>query len=116
MTTIGDPLMDLGGSLSYWAQASDPAMYHQLPFGPTSRPGMMTRAEVAQRYLERSGRRTDQLVFYYSFGLLKTAVIAQQIYYRWRKGITSDQRFAALIVGVRILSEQARTAINRGSI
>ena len=43
MTTIGDPLMDLGTSLSYWAQASDPPAYHQLPFGPTARPGMMTR-------------------------------------------------------------------------
>jgi aminoglycoside phosphotransferase (APT) family kinase protein len=116
MTTIGDPLMDLGGSLSYWAQASDPAMYHQLPFGPTARPGMMTRAEVAQRYLERSGRRTDQLVFYYAFGLLKTAVIAQQIYYRFAKGLTKDARFAQLIFAVRMLSEQARSSIERGSI
>jgi hypothetical protein len=43
-------------------------------------------------------------------------VVLQQIYYRWRKGNTTDERFAQLIVGVRILAEQARTAINRGSI
>jgi aminoglycoside phosphotransferase (APT) family kinase protein len=116
MTTIGDPLMDLGCSLSYWSQASDPAMYHQLPFGPTAQPGMMTRAEVARRYLERSGRRTDQLVFYYAFGLLKTAVIAQQIYYRYAKGLTKDERFAKMILAVRLLSEQARSSIERGSI
>jgi aminoglycoside phosphotransferase (APT) family kinase protein len=54
MTTIGDPLMDLGTSLSYWAQASDPPAYHQLPFGPTASPGMMTRERRAP-LLERSG-------------------------------------------------------------
>ncbi len=116
MTTIGDPLMDLGTSLSYWAQASDPPAYHALPFGPTARPGMMTRDQVARRYLERSGRSTDQLVYFYAFGLLKTAVIAQQIYYRFAKGLTTDARFAQMIYGVRLLSEQARTAIDRNAI
>ena len=118
MTTIGDPLMDLGTSLSYWSQASDPAAYHQLPFGPTASPGMMTRTEIAQRYLERSGRttRVDDLVFYYAFGLLKTAVIAQQIYYRFAQGLTKDARFGAMIIGVRLLSDQARNAIDNNSI
>ena len=116
MATVGDPLMDLGTSLSYWAEAKDPQAFYQLPFGPTAKPGMMTRMEYAERYLERSGRHTRDLVFYYAFGLFKTAVVLQQIYYRWRKGNTSDPRFAALIVGVRILSEQAGAAITRGSI
>jgi len=116
MTTIGDPLMDLGTSLSYWAQASDPPAYHQLPFGPTARAGMMTRDEVARHYLERSGRTTDNLVFYYAFGLLKTAVIAQQIYYRYVKGMTTDPRFATIGFAVRLLGEQARVSIERNAI
>ena len=116
MSTIGDPLMDLGTSLSYWAQQSDPAMYHQLPFGPTARPGMMTRDEVARRYFERSGRSAGSLVFYYAYGLFKTAVVAQQIYYRFATGLTKDTRFAPLILAVRLLSEQARAAIERGTI
>ena len=116
MATVGDPLMDLGTSLSYWAESGDSAAFHQLPFGPTSKPGMMTRMEFAQRYFERSGRRATNLVFYYAFGLIKTAVVLQQIYYRWRTGSTTDARFAQMIFGVRMLSEQARTAINRGSI
>lgn len=116
MATIGDPLMDLGTALSYWAQASDPPQYHALPFGPTARPGMMTRAEVAARYLGRSGRSAEHLVFFYAFGLFKTAVIAQQIYYRFAKGLTQDQRFASFIFAVRLLSEQARTSIANGSI
>ena len=116
MTTIGDPLMDLGTSLSYWSQASDSPAYHQLPFGPTASPGMLTRQEIAARYLERSGRKADSLVFYYAFGLLKTAVIAQQIYYRFAKGLTQDARFAAMIIGVRLLADQARTSIETHSI
>jgi aminoglycoside phosphotransferase (APT) family kinase protein len=116
MTTIGDPLMDLGTALSYWAQASDPPAYHQLPFGPTARPGMMTRDEVARRYLERSGRATSEIVFYYAFGLLKTAVIAQQIYYRYAKGLTQDPRFATIGFAVRLLAEQARASIDRNAI
>ncbi|HEX4422204.1 MAG TPA: phosphotransferase family protein [Kofleriaceae bacterium] len=116
MATVGDPLMDLGTALSYWAEATDPQAFYQLPFGPTMKPGMMTRNEFAERYLERSGLRTDHLVFYYAFGLIKTAVVLQQIYYRWKQGITQDARFGHLIMGVRILSEQARTAIHRGSI
>ena len=116
MATVGDPHMDLGSSLSYWAQASDPPAYHQLPFGPTAQPGMLTRAEIATRYMRRRGRSADLPVFFYAFGLFKTAVIAQQIYYRFAKGLTTDARFQTMIIGVRLLSEQARTAIDRGAI
>ena len=116
MATLGDPLMDLGTTLSYWAQADDPPAVRALPFGPTARPGMWTRAQVAARYFELSGRRTDHLVFFYAFGLFKTAVIAQQIYYRFAQGLTQDARFAAFILAVRALADQAQLAIARGSI
>src|SRR5262249_54965224 len=116
MATIGDPLMDLGTSLSYWAEPGDADRLQGLPLGPTSRPGMITRREFAERYFERSGRAPTSLVFYYAFGLWKNAVVLQQIYYRWRKGITSDARFQALIFGVRMMAGQACSAIQRGSI
>jgi aminoglycoside phosphotransferase (APT) family kinase protein len=116
MTTIGDPLMDLGTSLSYWSQASDSPAVLKLPFGPTASPGMMTRAEITQRYLERSGRKTDDLVFYYVYGLFKTSVVAQQIYYRFANGMTKDARFGAFIFAVRLLGEQAATSIAKNAI
>ena len=116
MATIGDPLMDLGTTVSYWMQPDDPAMFQQPVFGVTAQPGMLRRTEIAARYLERSGRRTDQLVFYYAFGLFKTAVILQQIYYRYAKGLTHDERFAPFIQVVRGLAELARVAIERGSL
>ena len=116
MSTIGDPLMDLGTSLSYWMQSDDAALFQQPLFGVTTKPGMMRRPEVAARYFERSGRRTDDLVFYYAFGLYKTAVILQQIYYRYAKGLTQDPRFAPFIMVVRALAEQANRAIQRHAL
>ena len=116
MATIGDPLMDLGTSLSYWMQADDALMFQQPLFGVTTKPGMPRRTEIAARYFERSGRHTDPLVFYYAVGLYQTAVILQQIYFRFAKGLTQDPRFGAFILVVRALADQASGAIARGSI
>jgi aminoglycoside phosphotransferase (APT) family kinase protein len=116
MATIGDPLMDLGGSLSYWVQADDAAVFQMPIFGVTMKPGMLLRHEFAQRYFERSGRRTDHLIFFYAFGLFKTAVILQQIYYRFAKGLTQDPRFAPFIHVVRALGDQAKKSIDRNSL
>jgi aminoglycoside phosphotransferase (APT) family kinase protein len=111
MATVGDPLMDLGTSLSYWVEAGDPPPMHQLRFGLTHLPGMLTRAEVVARYAAASGRPLADATFYYAYGLFKTAVVAQQIYYRFATGKTSDPRFAIFIHGVRALSDQALAAI-----
>jgi len=116
MATIGEPLMDLGSALSYWAQSDDGGVFQSGLFGITTKPGMPPRTQIARRYFERSGRRTEHLVFYYAFGLFKTAVVLQQIYYRFAKGLTTDQRFAPFIMVVRAMSEQAQRAIDRGSI
>ena len=116
MATIGDPLMDFGTALSYWIQPDDPPLFHQSLFGVTSKPGMWSRAQVAERYFAKSGRRTEHLVFYYAFGLFKTAVVLQQIYYRFAKGLTQDPRFAPFIHVVRALAERANVAIENGAI
>jgi aminoglycoside phosphotransferase (APT) family kinase protein len=107
MTTIGDPLMDLGTTLSYWVEPGDPEPMRMLRFGPTTLPGSLTRAEVAARYAEKSGRDVGAIGFYHCFGLFKNAVVAQQIYARWKAGLTRDERFATLIHGVRLLAGQA---------
>jgi aminoglycoside phosphotransferase (APT) family kinase protein len=116
MSTVGDPLMDLGTSLGYWVQVDDPPPLQLIRFGVTTLPGMWSRDEVAKRYLAKAGRRAASLVFYYAFGLFKTAVVAQQIYYRYATGATKDPRFAAFLHGVRALSTQAQWAIDRGHL
>jgi aminoglycoside phosphotransferase (APT) family kinase protein len=51
------------------------------------------------------------MVFYYAFGLFRLAVIAQQIYYRYHHGLTSDQRFASFGAGAQALGEAAQQVI-----
>ena len=116
MATIGDPLMDLGTSLSYWVHADDPAVFQMPIFGVTMKPGMFRRDDFAARYFERAGRPTADMVFYFAFGLFKTAVVLQQIYYRFAKGLTTDPRFASFIVVVRALGDQAKRAVDRGTL
>jgi aminoglycoside phosphotransferase (APT) family kinase protein len=116
MSTVGDPLMDLGTALGYWVEASDPEPIKAFAFGPTFVPGSPTRRELAEAYGERTGRDLSNLVFYYVFALFKTAVVAQQIYARFKKGLTEDARFAAMILGVRLLSESAVRSIASRSI
>ena len=116
MATLGDPLMDLGTTLGFWLDPDDPDEHKALPFGPTLLPGNLTRPEILARYAERTGRRVDDALFYYVFALLKIAVIAQQIYKRFVDGHTKDGRFAAMIMGVRILGATAARALERGRI
>jgi len=96
MCTIGDPLLDLGVSLSYWVQADDDAVLRAFVPGPTDRPGNLTRHELIERYAELTGRDMSHILFYYCFGLFKLAVIIQQIYARYAKGHTRDPRFAGM--------------------
>lgn len=116
MSTLGDPLMDLGTTLSYWIDADDPDEMQHARWGPTTVPGSLTRAEIVARYAAQTGVDTSGIVFYYAFGLFKTAVVLQQIYYRYRQGLTHDERFATLIMGVHILMNAADRAIARGTV
>lgn len=115
MSTLGDPLMDLGTALGYWVEPSDSDELKMLAFGPTTLPGAMTRRELVARYAERTGRDASNLLFYYCFALFKTAVVLQQIYYRFKQGLTHDERFGALILGVRVLAKTAIDAADRGA-
>lgn len=116
MSTLGDPLMDLGTTLGYWIDPADAPELRTIPGGPTFLPGNLDRAGVAQRYAEKSGRDVSEILFYYVFGLFKIAVIAQQIYYRYQQGLTRDERFARLLDVVRILGRTAVQAIAKGRI
>ncbi|TAE00530.1 MAG: phosphotransferase family protein [Bacteroidetes bacterium] len=114
MATIGDPLMDLGTTLAYWADADDlPALRH---FSLTSFEGNLNRQEIAELYAQKSGRNLSEIVFYYAFGCYKIAVIVQQIYFRFVQGFTQDQRFANLIHMVYAFAENAVLAIEKGKI
>ena len=95
MATLGDPLMDLGGSLAYWVQADDDAMFQSLRRQPTHVPGMLTRRQVVDCYgLNAAGCSVDNFDFYEVFGLFRLMVIIQQIYRRFVLGQTTNTQFA----------------------
>ena len=116
MATIGDPLMDFGTSLGYWVEKTDPEEWQRHGFGLTSLPGSFTRAELLDHYEKRSGRRIDDPVFYFAYGLLKIAVIVQQIYFRYQKGLTRDPRFAILGDLVKACANLAQRAVQLSRI
>jgi aminoglycoside phosphotransferase (APT) family kinase protein len=82
--------------------------------GPTTLPGSLSRREVAERYGQVTGRDVSNMLYYYIFGLFKIAVIAQQIYARYVRGATRDERFAVFGGVVAALGEQAEQAIRSG--
>src|SRR5580692_12093079 len=103
MCTLGDSLADLGTTLAYWADATDPEDIQQNGYGPTALPGSFTRREVAHYYSQKTGCDVSQIGFYLTFARFKLAVIVQQIYFRYHQGITKDERFASMPETVRML-------------
>jgi aminoglycoside phosphotransferase (APT) family kinase protein len=116
MATVGDPLMDLGTTLGYWVEATDPEGLRHHATGPTYLPGSLTRQQLIERYQEKTGRPVAQALFYYCYGLYKIAGILQQIYARYVRGATRDPRFARLNDFVAVLARQAERALEKGQV
>ncbi|MFB6465373.1 phosphotransferase family protein [Cytobacillus sp. Hz8] len=110
MTTVGDPLADLGVAMGYWTLPDDPEM---LKRGLNKPPvtavyeGFMTRNQFIEAYAKKSGRDVTNFHFYLTFAYFKLAVICQQIYYRYKKGQTKDPRFSQFNRSVQSLIQHA---------
>jgi aminoglycoside phosphotransferase (APT) family kinase protein len=111
MCTQGDPLGDLGYLLNYWVEPGDPPEWREIAAMPTWRPGFPSRSEATLRYAERTGFEIADIRWYEVFAAFKLAVIIQQIYIRWLRGQTQDERFrdygervAGLTAKARLLS------------
>jgi aminoglycoside phosphotransferase (APT) family kinase protein len=116
MCTLGDPLSDLGTSLAYWTDPTDPDELKEICSAPTTVPGTLTREQLAQRYALATGRDVDNMVFYLTFARFKVAVIIQQIYYRYAHGLTHDERFAAMPHRVAVLMRASLHCAESGQI
>ena len=114
MATVGDPMMDLGTTLAYWGEITDDAALK--PFNLTWMPGNLKRQEVIDRYQLRSGREVTNIVFYYAYASFKLGVICQQIYARYKRGSTTDARFASLIGVVNACGKNGLRAIEKDRI
>lgn len=113
MATIGDPLMDLGSALAYWVQADDDPVTQQFRRQPTNVAGMMTRQEVVDYYLDKTGLQIDNWTFYEVYGLFRLAGIAQQIYYRYYHKQTDNPMFKDFWVVIHVLNAKCLALISQ---
>ena len=112
MATLGDPLMDLGNSLAYWVQHDDDPFFQALRRQPTHLEGMLTRQEVIDYYLKKTGIACRDFSFYQIYGLFRLAAIVQQLYFRFFHGQTKDQRFADFVSVGKYLEQRCLQLIN----
>ena len=116
MCTTGDPFMDLGTSLAYWINKDDPEYMQAINLNITSNENNPKRGEILEMYSTRSGVQIENIVFYFVFGLFKIAVIVQQIYFRYEKGLTKDIRFKNLHLVVQSYARMAKSSIDKQKI
>src|SRR4051794_34087371 len=115
MCTRGDPLADLGYVLNYWVEPCDPPEWREIAAMPTWRNGFPSRAEAITRYAARTGFAVNAVGWHQVFAAFKLAVIIQQIYIRFVRGQTQDQRFRHYYRRVLGLADKAQRLIAAGA-
>jgi aminoglycoside phosphotransferase (APT) family kinase protein len=111
MSTVGDPLMDLGCTLGYWVQTTDPDFFRDARTMPSDIEGAPLRVEIIKRFQDRTGISVENFPFYFCFGLFRLCVIGQQIYYRYYHGHTKDERFAGFLTKAHVLQRMCEMII-----
>ncbi|WP_436405297.1 phosphotransferase family protein [Mycobacterium asiaticum] len=76
LSTLGDPLADMGSLLTYWAEPGE-----TVPgdYAPSTLEGFPDRAEMTRLYLDATGRDATALQYWHAFGLWKLAIIAEGV-------------------------------------
>ena len=115
MSTVGDPLADLGLALMYWADPRDADLL-AINVGAvvTSMPGFLTRAQVADRYAELTGRDLSDIGYYVAFGCFKLAVVLEGIHARFLQQKTVGEGFEREGPAVPVLIKRALQILDSG--
>jgi aminoglycoside phosphotransferase (APT) family kinase protein len=113
MSTLGDPLADLGLTLIYWADPADP-QWLDISIGAavTAMPGFFTRTELAARYAELTGRDLSSIGYYMAFGCFKLAVVLEGIHARFLQHKTVGEGFEREGPAVPVLIERAHQMLD----
>lgn len=109
MATVGDPLADLGYLLSLWVEPGEDVGVVAAAGAVSALPGFATRAELVERYQERSGRSMTDVTFYVTLATWKLAILLEASYVRHLAGTTDDPFFETLDEGVPALLARARS-------
>jgi aminoglycoside phosphotransferase (APT) family kinase protein len=107
MSTIGDPLADLGYMCTLWVDRDDPSLGMFELGGITREEGFPLRAELVARYEERSGRSMTDIRWYQTLALWKSIVFMEGNYKRAVAGATDDPYLKGFGDGVVQLAQRA---------
>ncbi|MFF7609543.1 phosphotransferase [Streptomyces parvulus] len=111
MSTLGDPLTDLGLLVMY----SSPLGMPDSPVSTTAQaPGHPAPAELVERYAARSGRDVSAVAWYTAFAWFKLAVILEGIHYRYTLGQTVGRGFDRIGDLVPVFIEHGLTTLQEG--
>jgi aminoglycoside phosphotransferase (APT) family kinase protein len=118
MSTLGDPLSDLGTTIMYWAQAGDGSELAAVRVAEpvTAADGFPTRAQVADRYAARTGFDLTELPFYVAFAFFKMAVVVQGIVARVAGGAMLGEGFEGMAERIEPLVDLGRATLARGEL
>jgi aminoglycoside phosphotransferase (APT) family kinase protein len=116
MTTLGDPLIDLGTLLNYWPDPADAEDAQRASHPGLTRMGLPSRAEVAARYGERTGADLAAVPWWEAFALWKTVVVVQQLHRRWVRGESTDPRMATIADRIPALTTAASAVLDAAGL
>jgi aminoglycoside phosphotransferase (APT) family kinase protein len=114
MSTLGDPLADVGMLYVYWPQAGEESVAGQSSV--TTLPGFPTRAEVAERYAARTGLDLTDLNWYVGFAYFKFAAIVAGIVARSRAGAMAGKDTSGYAERIGPCVERGRAALDDGAL
>ena len=113
MSTLGDPLADLGMLLMFWDEKGRP--FNPITQGLTDFEGFPSRADVIERYLARRRLDVDNLDWYLVFSQFKLAIILEQMHVRHVTGQTRGEGFDGVGDMMIRLLQTAREDIEQSS-
>jgi aminoglycoside phosphotransferase (APT) family kinase protein len=113
MSTIGDPLADLGYFCTLYVERDDPKVGKFELSSVTREEGWPTRPELVARYEEKSGRSMTDIRWYQTLALWKSIVFMEGNFKRASAGMSDDPYLAAFGDGVVELADRAE-ALTRG--
>jgi aminoglycoside phosphotransferase (APT) family kinase protein len=116
MTTLGDPLVDLGTLLNYWPDPGDPDSAQRASQPGLARMGLPSRAEIIARYAAKSGADVSAARWWEVFALWKTVVVVQQLHRRWVRGESTDPRMASIADRIPSLLAAARAVLDEAGL
>ena len=90
ISTLGDPMADLGYLVTTWTTVADQPGNGDVSSAPTLAPGFPEADELVARYAARSGRDVSQLPWFVAFNAWKGACIVQGVVFRYRGGALGD--------------------------